>query len=388
MQRRFLALSVCGFLLHTFCALAAEPAKPAEGQPAAKAPPSAAAQPAETKTQAFNRTFAQWKEILAELRKLQAEYRTASSADGKAAIQKRYAALINEGSQLQPQVIDLAKAAFEESPHDNADVAEFLQAILRGEIRTDNYESAYDLATLLVRKQAKIDDLSKLAGEAAYATGHFAEAEKWLSEAQQKGQLDETSASYLRAAPSYIKLGAQEQKIRAAEAQADDLPRVEMKTTKGRIVIELFENEAPNAVANFISLVEKGFYNGLPFHRVIKGFMAQGGCPKGDGTGGPGYTIACECHQPNARMHFRGSLSMAHAGRDTGGSQFFLTFIPTSHLNGQHTVFGRVIEGMDVLAKLQRRDPQDADAPADKMLEVKVLRKRDHAYEPKKGPAR
>jgi len=388
MQRRFLALSVCGLLLNTLGALAAEPAKPAEGQPAAKAPPSAAAQPAETKTQAFNRTFAQWKEILAELRKLQAEYRTASSADGKAAIQKRYAALINEGSQLQPQVIDLAKAAFEESPHDNADVAEFLQAILRGEIRTDNYEPAYDLATLLVRKQAKIDDLPTLAGEAAYATGHFAEAEKWLSEAQQKGQLDETSASYLRAAPSYIKLGAQEQKIRAAEAQADDLPRVEMKTTKGRIVIELFENEAPNAVANFISLVEKGFYNGLPFHRVIKGFMAQGGCPKGDGTGGPGYTIACECHQPNARMHFRGSLSMAHAGRDTGGSQFFLTFIPTSHLNGQHTVFGRVIEGMDVLAKLQRRDPQDADAPADKMLEVKVLRKRDHAYEPKKGPAR
>ncbi|MBN2024190.1 MAG: peptidylprolyl isomerase [Pirellulales bacterium] len=179
-----------------------------------------------------------------------------------------------------------------------------------------------------------------------------------------------------------------ERKLREAEAKADDLPRVLLKTNRGDIEIELFENEAPMAVANFISLVEQGFYNDLGFHRVLDGFMAQGGCPKGDGTGGPGYTIPCECHQPNHREHFRGSLSMAHAGRDTGGSQFFLTFVPTVPLDGVHTVFGRVVKGMDVLAKLQRRDPDDRQGTLprpDRIIEAKVLRKRPHEYVPTKS---
>jgi cyclophilin family peptidyl-prolyl cis-trans isomerase len=139
-------------------------------------------------------------------------------------------------------------------------------------------------------------------------------------------------------------------------------------------------------VANFITLVEKKFYDGLVFHRVLPHFMAQGGDPNGDGSGGPGYEIPDECHQPNARMHFRGSLSMAKtAAPDTGGSQFFLTFIPTAHLNGQHTVFGRVVEGLDVLDRLQRRNPESATSPEpDKIVKAEVLRKRDHAYTFKK----
>ena len=147
----------------------------------------------------------------------------------------------------------------------------------------------------------------------------------------------------------------------------------------------LFENEAPNTVLNFITLVDKGFYNGLKFHRVLPGFMAQGGDPKGDGSGGPGYTIPCECYQPNHRLHFRGSLSMAHTTeRDTGGSQFFLTFVPTKHLDGKHTVFGRVISGFDVLAKLKRRNPDDQTVgPADTIIEAKVTRKRPHPYDAK-----
>jgi hypothetical protein len=114
-----------------------------------------------------------------------------------------------------------------------------------------------------------------------------------------------------------------------------------------------------------------------------------GGCPRGDGTGNPGYSIACECYQPNHRRHFRGSLSMAHAGRDTGGSQFFLSFAPTRGLDGKHTVFGRVIQGLDVLGKLQRRDPEDPDAlEPDKIPQAKVLRKRNHPYVPATLPLR
>jgi cyclophilin family peptidyl-prolyl cis-trans isomerase len=198
--------------------------------------------------------------------------------------------------------------------------------------------------------------------------------------------LNETCRQYRKSLPYYKKEWARERRLRQAEAKADDLPRVLLKTSQGDIELELFENEAPNTVANFISLVEKGFYNGLSFHRVLPGFMAQGGDPKGDGTGGPGYRIRCECYEDNHRMHFRGSLSMAHTPqRDTGGSQFFLTFLPTQGLDGKHTVFGRVIKGMDVLAKLHRRDPDAEGQPKpDKIVEAKVLRKRDHKYVPEK----
>ena len=116
----------------------------------------------------------------------------------------------------------------------------------------------------------------------------------------------------------------------------------------GDIVIELFDKEAPGTVQNFIDLINKGFYNGLRFHRVIPGFVAQGGCPNGNGRGGPGYTIKDELIG-NPHKHERGALSMAHRGPNTGGSQFFIVYEPQPHLDGVHTVFGKVIEGMDVV---------------------------------------
>jgi len=126
-----------------------------------------------------------------------------------------------------------------------------------------------------------------------------------------------------------------------------------IETDKGNIVLELFESDAPNTVANFVKLINKGYYNGLKFHRVIPNFMVQGGCPVGNGTGGPGYTIKCEI---NPKKHLAGTLSMAHAGKDTGGSQFFITHSPQPHLDGVHTVFGQVIEGMDVVNAIRQGD--------------------------------
>ncbi len=124
---------------------------------------------------------------------------------------------------------------------------------------------------------------------------------------------------------------------------------------KGSIVIELFEQDTPKTVANFEKLITEGFYDGVTFHRVIKGFMAQGGCPNGTGTGGPGYTIPCET-KGNPHSHERGSLSMAHRGPNTGGSQFFIVYEPQPHLNGVHTVFGKVVEGMDVVDSIEQGD--------------------------------
>jgi len=133
------------------------------------------------------------------------------------------------------------------------------------------------------------------------------------------------------------------------------LKKAVIEMDKGNIVIELFEKEAPITVGNFEKLIKEGFYDGLTFHRVIKGFVAQGGCPSGNGTGGPGYTIPCET-KGNPHKHERGSLSMAHRGPNTGGSQFFIVYEPQPHLDGVHTVFGKVIEGLDVVDKIQAHD--------------------------------
>lgn len=127
-----------------------------------------------------------------------------------------------------------------------------------------------------------------------------------------------------------------------------------LETAKGTIKFELKESEAPITTRNFITLAEKGFYNGLTFHRVIRKFMIQGGCPKGNGTGGPGYTIKDEFH-PELK-HTKGAVSMANAGPNTGGSQFFITEEPQPHLNGHHSVFGQVTEGQDVVEKIKQGD--------------------------------
>jgi peptidyl-prolyl cis-trans isomerase A (cyclophilin A)/peptidyl-prolyl cis-trans isomerase B (cyclophilin B) len=155
--------------------------------------------------------------------------------------------------------------------------------------------------------------------------------------------------------------------MRAQELKVHQIDPKELKsltscviaTKKGDMTVELYPEAAPNTVANFHALAKDGFYDGLSFHRVIDGFVAQGGCPQGSGTGGPGWRIACETKN-NPYKHLQGSLSMAHAGRDTGGSQFFLVLEPQPHLDGQHTVFGRVIKGIDVMLSLRRGDQIDA----------------------------
>ena len=129
--------------------------------------------------------------------------------------------------------------------------------------------------------------------------------------------------------------------------------RATIKTQKGAMLVEFYEADAPKTVANFVKLAKEGFYDGLTFHRVIPNFVIQGGCPKGTGSGGPGYSIPCELNGNN-QYHDRGVLSMAHAGRNTGGSQFFICHsrANTAHLDRNHTCFGKVIAGLEVIDKI------------------------------------
>ena len=142
----------------------------------------------------------------------------------------------------------------------------------------------------------------------------------------------------------------------------------------GGITLELFAAETPATVQNFVKLCRAGFYDGLTFHRVIDGFMIQGGCPRGDGTGGPGYVIKDE-FVSSLRHNARGVLSMANAGPNTGGSQFFITLAPTTWLDGKHTVFGRVVEGMDALQSIGKvkTDVQNRPLQAIKIKSAKIV---------------
>ena len=164
---------------------------------------------------------------------------------------------------------------------------------------------------------------------------------------------------------------------------AEANPVVLLKTTAGDIKLELYEDAAPNTVANFISLAEKKFYDGKNFHRIIKDFMIQGGCPQGTGTGGPGYRFADEFKGNPYKVDYQ-TICMANAGPGTNGSQFFIVTKKDGcgWLNGAHTVFGKVIEGADVVDKLGacKTGPGDKPNPEQKIISATIVSKRNHPY--------
>jgi cyclophilin family peptidyl-prolyl cis-trans isomerase len=329
---------------------------------------------AESAQEKFTAAEAKWKAVNEKLDGVYRRFRSAPATERQALL-KEYSDLVSEAEKLLPGLRIAAREAYAEAPNSNEDNTNALVGLLAYDNRQGNFQEAYATGKLLADNDCQIPGFAALFVQAAFNADDVDSARKQLEKAKQAGKLSDEE-----------KLFEKELALRDAEAKADDLPRVKLSTTKGDVVLELFENEAPQTVGNFISLVEDGFYNGKKFHRVIPGFMAQGGCPKGDGTGGPGYKIYCECGKPNHRKHFRGVLSMAHAGPNTGGSQFFITFDRTPHLDGKHTVFGRVLEGQTmVVDKLQATEgPAAGDGEPDKIIKAEVLRKRDHEYKPTK----
>ena len=339
-------------------------------------------QPAEAKAE-FAEALGRMKKLMADLTVLQAQYQQ-PKAD-KSALEASFEAVKQEAQAAGERLEAAALGMLTVDPKDEG-AREIALAVMAGALESDNPVKALATATTIDAAGAGNSDMALMAATAALVTTRVDEAAAWPDKATAAGAKAEQVAQVRAALDRERPKIEAEIAVRKAEAEADDLPRVKFATSAGDIVIELFENEAPNTVANFVSLVGKGFYDGTPFHRVIGGFMAQGGDPTGTGTGGPGYAIACECEKPGARLHFRGTLSMAHAGKDSGGSQFFLTFRPTDHLNGRHTVFGRVIAGDEVLSKLARtQDAEGQSVPGikpDTILKGEVVRKRDHAYTP------
>jgi len=382
-----------------------------------------AAPTGETSTAAdseFNAAVEDYKQAIRALESLRAEYQDADEAT-RESINAKLQQVVADTKAKVDRMTAAALESYKAAPNANTEVAELLVAMAQhlsvgqkparatgGDyLGGDQPYEALAIITALLEGGHPEPRLAAWGGVCAVCTNDYPLAEKLLNQANDAGvfaELPRFPAQDTPADVGFLMKGrdnlanieqlkawwTEEQAIRAAESAANDLPRVKFTTTKGDIVIELFENQAPIATANMVNLVKEGFYSGVVFHRVLPHFMAQGGDPTGTGSGGPGHNIKCECYRPDARKHFRGTLSMAHAGRDTGGSQFFMCFVPTDFLNGRHTAFGRVVEGDDVLGKLQRIDPQ-AKGPfptPDKIIKAEVIRDRGHAYEFEKLPGR
>lgn len=351
----------------------------------------------------FEESLDEWRPILQKMYELRVEYHHfMTQEDRKEAIFQEYEKLFKESERLNDLVIKNASLSFIKNPRDNQDLDRFIRNVLDHYFKSDMYEESLNLAGYLMNEKLENFFVFRTAAFSALFSNDFQTAEEMGNRLKELGILNnfEYNQSEYKNLEYWKEEWSRESRLRERERMLADLPRVILKTTKGEIEIELFENEAPNTVANFIFLVEKGFYTNLDFHRVIPFFMAQGGghellknevnmdgTLKKRGNGGPGYSIKDELG-PNSRKHFRGAVSMANINEpNTNGSQFFIMYRPKVELDGKHTVFGRVIRGMDVVCRLYKRDmePQD-EKPGiempDKILSASVVRKRNHAYSP------
>lgn len=245
----------------------------------------------------------------------------------------------------------------------------------------------YELVSLLGRNGKPAPQLLNVAFQACLALQDFERADRILKKLEGQGiPIPEQVRSHLAKLKN---AWAKELTYRERDQQKDDLPRVKLETEVGDIIVELFEDDCPNTVANFVALVEGGFYDNNPIFDVKPGNMARAGCPKGNGTGDPGYRIANEPTNQNSRRFFAGTLGMYHSGANTAGSQFFISYQVQPDNDLKFVAFGRIIEGLEVLYKLSRTEPTTGSINTSNPKKINraiILRKRDHSYEPKKIP--
>lgn len=348
--------------------------------------------------EAFVKDLDEWKRIIKELRAQRMQYENAESEDAAMGFQKKFESLLVEGRSMIPKLRKSGMTAYRLEPNRSASLIKFLYQMAEDDLKHDKYEEAAQLAQLMIDNNCGLNNFYLVGGIAAYATSDFERAQEYLRIAQKEDVVQAIGTqhpvriieAYLNACATNADRWKEEAAIRAQQAD-DDLPQVKLSTTKGDIVLELFEKEAPGTVANFIDLVEKEFYDGKPFEHVIPGRLAQAGK---DTSGEPGYKIYCECNDKGFRKHFRGSVSMvkdmkpntAEPILDTAYSEFFISLMPNARLDGHYTVFGRVVKGMPVLAELQRTVTEDEEEVQPDLIRKAVVLRKDEGkkYLPRK----
>ncbi len=358
--------------------------------------------------------------LLKKMRVVAIKYHLSDSPRDARDLATEWRKMLAGGHKIHDKLVEGAIEAFREKPNLEGKAGTLLMSVAGRNATMDRFENMLEVVQLLKQHGAASKQFDLYFGLTAAGNNEFALAKPHLesvmvnlendvkelaktdkiAEDERKSFAEKMFETYelakdLAQADVYEPLWQEELKAREADAAGEPLPRVLLETTKGDVVIELFENNAPNTVANFITLVEQGFYDGLPFHRVLPHFMAQGGDPARDGSGGPGYCIPTELEGKTHRNFFRGTVGMALSGQpDSGGSQFFICYLPRAHLNGKYVAFGRVVEGMNIVGDLARINPEKKDEQQegqqswpDDIISAKVLNKRDHEYKVIKLPA-
>ena len=236
-----------------------------------------------SKVEAFAKIDKEWTGLIASLGALKTEYATATDAAKKAEIHKQYDEGIEKAKAMEGKLVETAEAAYAEAPNANPKITEILVAVLGERVARDDYEAAFKLGKLLMENKCSSKYIATLAGVSAYCVNEYDLASLGCRRPKPRESVPESSSTISTRWTNQGRLGQRRRRFAKPKPRPTICHRMLMKTSRGDIEIELFENEAPNSVLNFITLVDKGFYNGLKFHRVLPGFMAQGGDPKGDG---------------------------------------------------------------------------------------------------------
>ncbi len=314
-----------------------------------------------------------------------------------------------EGDQAFLRLLSAAETAYKRNP-DNKKIESYLLLVAYKGLENDQLEEAARVSILLLKHGYDPKVLAQIAGRASLELGHVDDAVKYLTLARESGvDLSQIGTKYLDNIEMIRGPIDRENELRSAEALDDDLPRVLLETTRGDIVIELFENEVPNAVANFIFLVEQNFYNDMAFCHVRPEFFSATGCPNDNATGTAGYTIfsepmhnllsqpdmlanaeqldASDIYGGHQRNHLRGTVSMIAVRPGVFSSQFMIChrYSTMTQVDSSQVAVGRVIEGMNVATRLMAISPRLApkNSETDRLIKATVIRKRDHAYRPK-----
>ena len=351
------------------------------------------------KTEEFKKALAELRAHLAKLNATVVRFNTGETSEDRK-YRKQWNDQIEAGIPLFHAMLQAALAEFKQDPAKNVEIANLLYYVAKQEIEGDRPEGMLDIVEALLEFDYPDPELRNFHTVAAFAVNEYDRCYESLKLLVDSQRASEQLAMMFEKFEDNIALWEQELEYRKQDAEGEPLPKVLIKTTKGDIELELFENNAPETVGNFISLVESGFYENQTFHRVMQHFMAQTGCPNGDGTGSAGYTVYGEMNKPNARNFFRGTVGLALATNtqtgqtlpNSGGSQFFFSVLPSYTLNGKYTAFGRITKGLHVLGLLAKIDPdekkekkdEDKKVMPDEIISIEVLSKRDHEYKPNK----
>lgn len=353
---------------------------PAEAEEAAPADPLAE----------FNQLREQWTEFTRELDKAQFRLNQIRENRGaRARLQtavQTYDELLEQGTDLLLRMMAASERAHEADPS-NQEVRDLLQLLAETCLKSDRYEDAQRIALLLAEQSDSVEAYRQ-AFQASLQLLDLPTIDRCYERLQEADAVDEATQQgwdYLTSIRPEVE---REMELRAQEASADDLPRVLLETSRGPVVIELFEDQAPNSVAHFLSLVAQGFYDELEFFRVETGFAAVTGCPNNNGTGGSGYEVLNEYDREDRRLPMHGTVSLADQhGQGRLGSQFFIA-LNTQAVQGspaKNTVIGRVISGMDAIERLKRVDPETTEPQfvRDRIERALIVRRREHEYSPK-----